>query len=291
VKRPNGAGSSAPLRFEPELEIPELPARVLVIGESDPSGGAGVQADLKTVHALGAYATTVITALTVQDTCRVHEVMAADPFVVERQLEVVLDDIGADCLKIGMLATRTTVELVSRVCAARARGIPIVLDPVFLSSAGHPLLELEGHTALIQRLLPLAALSTPNAYEAGLITGLDIREEAHMHLAADRLLMMGQSAVLITGGQLPGEVVVDLLRTADGLERRFEAPRRAEVPRGGGGALGAAIAAGLAHGYTLESAVERAHDFVQASMQNAVRLGRGRPSLFSSAREGTGQRA
>jgi hydroxymethylpyrimidine/phosphomethylpyrimidine kinase len=282
VKRLNGAGKPPQDRSDPDMPAPvERPARVLVIGGSDPTGGTELQSDLKTVHALGAYGTSVVTALTVQDTARLHEIIAMDPFAVERQMEVVLDDMGADCVKIGMLVRRATVELVTRVCASRARGIPIVLDPVLVSSSGgHQLLEVEGHSALIERLMPLCALVTPNAPEAELITGIEIREEAHMHLAADRLLMMGQSAVLITGGRLQGDVVVDLLRTADGLERRFEAPRQLETPRGIGCTLASAIAAGLAHGFTLESAVQRAHDFVQNAIANAVRLGRGMPSIY-----------
>src|SRR5690606_30530990 len=119
------------------------PSRVLVIAGSDPSGGAGLQADLEVVHALGAYGTSVVTALTVQDTLRVHVVLPVAPFFVERQLEVVLDDVGADCIKIGMLARRATVELVARVCERAARGIPIVLDPVLVSSSGHELLEVD----------------------------------------------------------------------------------------------------------------------------------------------------
>lgn len=255
------------------------PPRVLVIAGSDPSGGAGLQSDLKVVHALGAYGTSVVTALTVQDTVRVHDVSPVDPFLVERQLEVVLDDVGADCIKIGMLARRATVELVARVCERKARGVPIVLDPVLVSSSGHELLEVEGHGTLIQHLMPLCALVTPNAPEASLITGIDITEEAHLHQAADRLLLMGQDAVLITGGHVGGDVVVDLLRTADGLERRLEAPRLPESPHGTGCAMASAVAAGLAHGYTLESAVERAHAFVHEAIERAFRLGRGRPIL------------
>jgi hydroxymethylpyrimidine/phosphomethylpyrimidine kinase len=132
-------------------------------------------------------------------------------------------------------------------------------------------------------LLPLCALITPNAPEAELITGVEIREEAHMHLAADRLLMLGLPAVLITGGHVPGDVVVDLLRTVDGLERRFEAPRVPDAPHGTGCALATAIAAGLAHGYTLESAVDQAHAFVQAAIINAPRLGRGRRCMHTSS--------
>jgi len=203
-------------------------------------------------------------------------VFPVDPFLVERQLETVLEDVGADCIKIGMLARRATVELVTRVLERKARGIPIVLDPVLISSSGHELLELDGHATLIQRLMPSCALVTPNAPEAELLTGVEIKEEAHMYQAADRLLLMGQPAVLITGGHLPGETVVDLLRTADGLERRFEAPRRPESPHGTGCAMASAIAAGLAHGFTLESAVDRAHAFVHEAIDRALRLGRGR---------------
>lgn len=259
----------------------ERPPRVCVVAGSDPSGGAGLQADLKVLQALGVYGTSAVTALTVQDTVRVHEVSPVDPFLVERQLETVLDDVGADCIKIGMLAKRATVELVTRVCERKARGLPIVLDPVLVSSSGHELLEVDGHAVLIQRLMPLCALVTPNVQEAALITGLEVSEEAHMYQAADRLLLMGQAAVLITGGHLPGDTVVDLLRTADGLERRFESPRWPVSPHGTGCAIATAIAAGLAHGFTLESAVERAHDFVHAAIERSLRLGNGRPILYT----------
>jgi hydroxymethylpyrimidine/phosphomethylpyrimidine kinase len=249
---------------------------VLVIAGSDPTGGAGLQSDLKVVHALGAYGTSAITALTVQDTLRVHQVCPIDPFLVEQQLETVLDDVGADCIKIGMLARRATVELVTRVLERKARGIPIVLDPVLVSSSGHEMLEVDGHDTLIRRLMPMCALVTPNAPEASLITGLDITEEAHLYQAADRFLLMGQAAVLITGGHLGGDTVVDLLRTVDGLERRFESPRWPESPHGTGCAMASAVAAGLAHGYTLESAVERAHAFVHDAIVRSIRMGKGR---------------
>ena len=278
VKRPNGVFGQAALERE---WAEERPPRVCVVAGSDPSGGAGLQADLKVLEALGVYGTSAVTALTVQDTARVHEVSPVDPFLVERQLEAVLDDVGADCIKIGMLAKRATVELVTRVCERKARGIPIVLDPVLVSSSGHELLEVDGHTALIQRLMPLCALVTPNVPEAALITGLEITEEAHLYQAADRLLLMGQAAVLITGGHLPGDTVVDLLRTADGLERRFEAPRWPVSPHGTGCAIASAIAAGLAHGFTLESAVERAHAFVHAAIERSIRIGNGRPILHT----------
>jgi hydroxymethylpyrimidine/phosphomethylpyrimidine kinase len=278
LKRHNGAGLLP--RLPTDVESSDgRPPRVLVIAGSDPSGGAGLQSDLKVVQALGAYGTSALTALTVQDTVRVHEVHPVDPFLVERQVEAVLDDVGADCIKIGMLARRATVELVARVCERKARGIPIVLDPVLVSSSGHELLEVDGHDTLIRRLMPLCALVTPNTQEAALLTGLEITEEAHMYQAADRFLLMGQAAVLITGGHLGGDTVVDLLRTIDGLERRFEAPRWPESPHGTGCAMASAVATGLAHGYTLESAVDRAHAFVHEAIERAVRMGRGRPIL------------
>jgi hydroxymethylpyrimidine/phosphomethylpyrimidine kinase len=275
LKRTNGA--SPPPRDSIDVDTDDgRPPRVLVIAGSDPSGGAGLQSDLKVVQALGAYGTSAITALTVQDTVRVYQVYPIDPFLVEQQLETVLDDVGADCIKIGMLARRATVELVARVLERKARGIPIVLDPVLVSSSGLELLEVDGHDTLIRRLMPLCALVTPNAAEASLITGLEITEEAHLYQAADRFLLMGQAAVLITGGHLAGDTVVDLLRTVDGLERRFEAPRWPESPHGTGCAMASAVAAGLAHGYTLESAVERAHAFVHDAIVRSIRMGRGR---------------
>jgi hydroxymethylpyrimidine/phosphomethylpyrimidine kinase len=286
VKRINGASGHLPdLGSAEELEVEAPPARVLVVAGSDPSGGAGLQADLKVLQAFGVYGMSAITALTVQDSERVHEVFPVDPFLVERQMQVILDDMGADCIKIGMLARHATVELVARLCESRARGIPIVLDPVLVSSSGHELLELQGHTTLIRRLMPLCALVTPNAPEAEIITGIRITEESHLHQAADRLLLMGQSAVLITGGHLQGDLVVDLLRTADGLERRFESPRWPESPRGTGCSLASAIAAGLAQGHTLESAVERAHTFVHEAIAQATRIGRGRRCLIPVSRD------
>lgn len=275
-----GGGEAAAGDAGGELAAP----RVLVVAGSDPSGGAGLQADLRTLHALGAYATTALTAITVQDTRTVHAVSPVDPFLVERQMQVALDDVGADCIKLGMLATRTTVELVARVCETRARSVPLVLDPVLVSSSGQPLLEVEGHRTLIDRLLPQCALLTPNAPEAEVLTGRAVESEADMHRAADVLLMMGQPAVLLTGGHLPGDSVVDLLRTADGLERRFEAPRRTGSFHGTGCVLASAVAAGLAAGLTLENSVERAHAAVARALRTALRVGSGSASLWIGER-------
>ncbi len=253
-----------------------MDGRVLSIAGSDSGGGAGIQADIKTITALGGYAMTAITAVTAQDTTGVHEVALMDPFLVERQIEVVLTDIGADAVKTGMLCDRTTVELCARQLERRAQSLPIVVDPIMRSSSGKVLLDQRGIEALKQRLVPMAAVVTPNLEEASILTGQSVEDEGDMHHAADALLMMGASAVVITGGHLEGEHVVDLLRTVDGLERRFEAPRlETRSTHGTGCTLAAGIATCVAQGMTLESSVEKAIRFVHESMRAAMHLGHG----------------
>lgn len=261
------------------IEETEL-ARVLVVAGADPSGCAGLSADTRALLALGIHPLPVVTAVTVQDTHRMFQSSPVDPFLVEKQLSVVLEDVGANCIKIGMLALSATVELVTRVLETKARGIPVVLDPVLFSSSGTSLLEPAGQTALVERLMPLCALVTPNVQEAEALTGISVDSEADMHSAADRFLLMGQDAVLIKGGHLPGDSVVDLLRTADGMERRFESPRVPKSVRGTGCTLASAIAAGIAEGLTLESAVARAHRVVSVGIDNAPHLGKQRAHCF-----------
>ncbi len=254
----------------------QAPPAVLCIGGLDPSGGSGIVADVRALLALSVFPLAAVTAVTVQDTRRVISSHAVDAFEVEAQVEAVLSDVSVSCVKIGMLASSATVELLARLLESKARGIPLVLDPVLCSSSGHALLEVKGHEPLLRRLMPLCSLVTPNAEEAELLTGVSVRDERGMHAAADRLLLAGQSAVLIKGGHIAGgDWVVDLLRTADGLERRFESRRASVSVRGTGCTLAAAIAAGLAEGWTLESAVERAHGFVREGIERAVPLGKG----------------
>lgn len=258
---------------EPEREAP---VRVLVIAGSDASGGAGIQADIKTVMALGGYAMTAITALTAQNTRGVQGISEIDPFFVEQQVQSVLDDIGADVVKIGMLASTHTAELVARQLETRARGVPVVLDPVLQSSSGTALFPAAGVKVLLQRLVPQAALVTPNIAEAQQLTGVSIADVAGMQQAADRLLLLGASAVLVKGSHLEGDTIVDLLRTADGLERHFEGPRIvSRSTHGTGCTLASAIATYLGHGFTLESAVAQAHDYVAEAIRSAVPLGKG----------------
>jgi hydroxymethylpyrimidine/phosphomethylpyrimidine kinase len=250
--------------------------RVLSIAGSDSGGGAGIQADVKTITALGGYAATAITLLTAQNTLGVAEVQSVDPFFVERQVEVVLTDIGADAVKLGALASPTTAELVARILERLARSVPVVVDPVMHASSGGQLSSGDTLDVVRRRLLPACALLTPNVPEAEALTGLTITDEAGLHRAADALLLAGASAVLVTGGHLTGETVVDLLRTVDGAEHRFEGERQETRARHGTGCtLSAAIATGLAQGMTLYSSVARAIEFVQQAMRWATPLGTG----------------
>jgi hydroxymethylpyrimidine/phosphomethylpyrimidine kinase len=250
--------------------------RVLVIAGSDSGGGAGVQADVKTVTALGGYASTAITALTAQNTLGIFGALAVEPAFVDLQIQTVLEDIGTDAIKTGMLHSAETVEVVAKHVRLLGRSVPVVVDPVLLAGHGAPLLGREGVRALVKHLLPLATLLTPNAPEAETLTGVEVRSVEAMEHAADRLLLMGPDAVLVKGGHLEGETVVDLLRTADGLERRFESPRiRTRSTHGTGCTLASAIAVGLAEGMTLEGAVQKARDYVQEAIRTAPGYGSG----------------
>jgi hydroxymethylpyrimidine/phosphomethylpyrimidine kinase len=253
-----------------------LRGRVLVIAGSDSSGGAGIQADVKAITALGGFAATAVTALTAQNTLGVFGVVPTPPEFVDLQIQLVLEDVGADAIKTGMLHSRAIVEVVARRLSSLGRSRPIVVDPVLASGHGTPLLDAGGRTAFARHLLPMATLLTPNAPEAALLTGIEVRTFEGMQHAADRLLLMGPEAVLVKGGHLEGDTVIDLLRTADGLERRFESPRlRGRPPHGTGCTLASAIAVGLAEGMTLEGSVQKAHEYVYEAIRTAPSYGSG----------------
>lgn len=253
--------------------------RVLVIAGSDSGGGAGIQADIKTLTALGAYAATAITALTIQDSERVHEIFALPPAFLARQITVALADPGADAIKIGMLGGGAAVAAVADALAAARSALPVVVDPVMLAKGGEALLAADAMAVFKRRLLPFATLLTPNIPEAEALAGMRIRDRAAMHDAAAALLTLGVPAVLLKGGHLPGETVTDLLATLDGVEE-FEAPRHpGRHTHGTGCTLASAIAAGLAAGWTLSAAVSRAHAYVQAAIVAAPGIGRGHGPL------------
>ncbi len=253
--------------------------RVLICAGSDSGGGAGIQADIKTCTAFGAYAATAITALTAQDTHGVQAVIGVDPDFIRLQMRMVLRDIGADAIKTGMLADSPTIEAVCDALASDARGIPLVVDPVMVAKGGHPLLAQAAVATLKARLLPLASVITPNIPEAEALAGLAIPDLAAMHAAARALLALGVPAVLLKGGHMEGETLVDLLATADGIEA-FSSPRIATTSTHGTGCtLASAVAAGLAQGMGLRDAVVRGRRYVAAAIAAAPGLGGGHGPL------------
>ena len=249
--------------------------RVLIAAGSDSGGGAGIQADLKTVTALGGYAMTAITALTAQDTRDVHGVFEVTPEFVARQMRVVLADIGADCIKTGMLHSAAIIEAVARTLRDHAPGLPVVVDPVMVAKGGARLLAADAADALIETLVPLAAVLTPNLPEAEALTGTIIASTEDMEAAAVALLAKGADAVLVKGGHLVSEKVTDVLASEAGVTR-FTGPRiETTSTHGTGCTLASGIATGLAQGLSVVAAVERARDYVRKAIETAPGLGAG----------------
>ena len=253
------------------------PPRLLVIAGSDSSGGAGIQADLKTAQAFGVYAQTAITAVTVQDTNGVKSVNPVAPDIVRGQIEAALKDIGADAIKIGMLGNGQIAAAVAD--ALEGSDMPLVLDTVLLSSSGAALLDEEGVHVLKKRLMRRAALVTPNLPEAEVLTGIYPKSEHRIRNAAMVFKMLGTSDVLFKGGHGEGDVLRDVLWSG-GEFVTLEAPRQ-DTPHthGTGCTLATAIACGLAQGMALNDAVARAHTFVQDAIRTAPGLGSGRGPL------------
>jgi hydroxymethylpyrimidine/phosphomethylpyrimidine kinase len=244
----------------------------LTIAGSDPSGGAGIQADLKTFHQLGAYGEAVITLLTVQNTVALEHVEFLPAVLVLHQLRAVLDDIPPTAAKTGALGNRSIIEAVAR--AAADFRFPLVVDPVIVSQHGRPLAADDAVHAIREYLLPRASLITPNLSEAEALSGLEVRDLDGMRRAARRLHDMGAKAVLVKGGHLEGDAV-DVLFTT-GLTREFRATRiETRHTHGTGCTYSAAITAELARGALLEDAVERAKAFVTEAIRTAPGLGRG----------------
>lgn len=253
--------------------------RVLIVAGSDSGGGAGIQADIKTVTVLGGYAATAVTALTAQDTRGVHGVVGVAPEFIRRQMELVLEDIGADAIKLGMLHEAPVIEAVCEVLERAAPDIPMVLDPVMVAKGGARLLSGDAVEALRRRLLPRACLVTPNLPEAEVLAGMAVGDAASGRQAAARILDAGAAAVLLKGGHMGGDTVHDLLVTAGGC-RRFEHPRiHTTSTHGTGCTLSSAIATGIAQGHELSDAVERAINYVQEAIRRAPGYGAGHGPL------------
>ena len=252
--------------------------RVLIVAGSDSSGGAGIQADIKTVTALGGYAATAITALTVQNTLGVFATMPVEALFVRQQMEAVLGDIGADCVKIGMLAEAEIIAAVADVLAAVPH-IPLVVDPVLRSTSGTPLLDAAAIGVLTERLIARAAVLTPNRPEAEALLGRAIVDAAAMEAAARSLHALGAATVVLKGGHLEGDIVRDVV--VEGHHRyMLESPRvKTRHTHGTGCTLASAIATGLAQGMPTRAAIERAHAYVQQAIRTAPGLGHGRGPL------------
>jgi hydroxymethylpyrimidine/phosphomethylpyrimidine kinase len=253
--------------------------RVLVCAGSDSGGGAGIQADVKAVTALGGFAMTAITALTAQNTLGVQGVLGVPAEFIRLQIRVVAEDLGADAIKTGMLADSATIAAVCDALAAHAPGVPLVADPVMVAKGGHPLLAPEAVATLRERLLPMAAVITPNIPEAEALSGIAIAGVADMHRAAEALLALGVRAVLLKGGHGTGAVLTDLLATQDGTEAFESARLDTRHTHGTGCTLASALACGLAQGMALRDAVVRARAYVRAAMLAAPGFGAGHGPL------------
>jgi hydroxymethylpyrimidine/phosphomethylpyrimidine kinase len=252
-----------------------LNGRVLIIAGSDSGGGAGIQADIKSVTALGGYAMTAVTALTAQNTTGVFGVVAVEPAFVTQQIELCLSDIGADALKTGMLHSIPVIEAVSETIGAHASELPLVVDPVMVAKGGQALLEPDAVAALKRSLFPYVNLLTPNLPETEALAGRTIGDLEEQKAAALTMLTLGPEAVLLKGGHRAGPEVHDVLASADGVEV-FTSPRiETTNTHGTGCTLASAIATGLAQKLELREAVVRARDYVQEAIRTAPGYGDG----------------
>jgi len=246
--------------------------RVLVVAGSDSGGGAGIQADIKTVTCLGGYAATAVTALTAQDTCGVHGVQGVDPAFIQQQMRVVLDDIGADCIKTGMLHSAPVIEAVAEVLA-EVPDIPVVVDPVMVAQSGHSLLEPDAVRTLVRDLAVKATILTPNRPEAEKLAGMEVHTAQDLGHAARTLLTLGTRSALAKGGHLHGDTLTDVLADPEGTIQLEDARIDTDQTHGTGCTLASAIAAGLAQGMELRPAVMRARDYLRQALASAPGFG------------------
>jgi hydroxymethylpyrimidine/phosphomethylpyrimidine kinase len=255
------------------------PIKILSIAGSDSGGGAGIQADLKTIAALGCYGMTAITALTAQNTKGVFGIHAPDPGFLGQQLDAVFEDIGADAVKIGMLHSPEIVRVVASALNTY-RPEFVVLDPVMVATSGDTLITQDCQQAIIEELFPLATIVTPNMDELSLLIGSPVTRPDQFLSAADTLLTMGAQSVLVKGGHLASETLIDLF-VEPRNESNADADRTLEIRsqkvhtrnlHGTGCTLSSAIACFLGLGYPIRAAVRGAHDYVYAAIQSGATL-------------------
>jgi hydroxymethylpyrimidine/phosphomethylpyrimidine kinase len=254
--------------------------RVLIIAGSDSGGGAGIQADIKTVSALGGYAMTAITAVTVQNTLGVTGVHEVPTDIVRAQIDAVMGDLGADAWKLGMLGSAAHVRTVLEAWDAVSGGVPVVLDPVMIAKGGASLLAEDAVAVIRDQLVPIAAMVTPNAPEAEALTGVEVRDLDGQINAAEILVeQLGAYSALVKGGHVEGDIIRDVLLTREGY-RVFESPRiDTKATHGTGCTLASAIAAYNALGEPLEPSVEKARAYLMEAIRNAPGFGQGHQPL------------
>jgi len=252
-----------------------MKGRVLTIGGSDSSGGAGIQADIKTISAFGVYAASAVTAVTVQNSVRIDHVHHLPPAIVTAQIRAVLEDIGGDAVKTGMLGTPDVVERVATELSSLPELVPVVVDPVMVSTNGVRLLEEDALHAFKKNLLLLAHILTPNILEAEALTGHMIETVQDMEIAAKQLLDFGPRAILVKGGHLPHGQVCDVFATPSGTKIYSGSRLNSRHTHGTGCTLASALAACLARGMLLGDAVVAARKFVFKAIESAPALGKG----------------
>ena len=253
--------------------------RVLVIAGSDSGGGAGIQADIKTIAALGGYGMTAITAVTAQNTLGVSGIHRIPPDFTIAQMRAVLGDIGADCIKTGMLPDAETVTAICDFLEPQMPGLPLVVDPVMVATSGAALARDDVVGVLRGRLLPMATVVTPNLAEAGQLTGIEVSDVESMRAAGRQICALGAKAALITGGHLAGDEISDVLVAGDDVEIMTSARIETQHTHGTGCTLASAIAVGLAQQMPLIDAVLRAREFVARAIRHAPGLGQGHGPL------------
>ncbi|MEX6632407.1 bifunctional hydroxymethylpyrimidine kinase/phosphomethylpyrimidine kinase [Hyphococcus lacteus] len=255
-----------------------MKGRVLIIAGSDPSGGAGIQADIKTVTALGGYAMTAITVLTVQNTRGVSAVHPVAANVIADQIDATLSDIGADAIKIGMIGDVDTAGVIEAALKQHPN-IPVVLDPVLVATSGDALAKGGVAEFIRDHLLPISYVVTPNTDEAMALTGISVTDSDSVVQAGEALIAYGVDAALVKGGHMNGPTVEDTLVAADGV-RVFTTPRiETTSTHGTGCTLSSAIATEIAQGNALQTSVDRAIDYVHKAIATAPGFGNGHGPL------------
>jgi len=243
---------------------------VLTIAGTDPTGGAGIQADLKTFAALGCYGMSVITALVAQNTTGVKSIHSVPPDFVKAQLLAVLEDIRPDAIKIGMVHSVALVNVIAEVLTQYS-DIPVVFDPVMIATSGDLLIEEDTVSAIVEKLFPLAALITPNMDEAALLAGMTVTNEQDMQAAVTRITGLGVNALLLKGGHLQKQQLTSILAFSNGIIKTFTSEKiNTKNVHGSGCTLSSAIASFIARGYVLTDAVSEAQEYVHGAIYYAA---------------------